>query len=113
LPAAAPPLNVLSQLDSHLVSLTTLSELPSISELRDGAYLSAQREFIPSSFPDPGCSAGALLLLFDFAGGGCCRFRALSSFGIRGDDDDDDGGFLAYGLDIAAVVDDDEDVGLA
>ena len=32
------PLNVLSQLDNHLDSLSTLSALPSISELRDGAY---------------------------------------------------------------------------
>ena len=67
--------------------------------------LSAHRELIPSSFPDPGCSGP--LLLFDFVVD-CCRYLASSS--LDGNNDDDIG-FLVYGLDIAAV--DDEDGGLA
>ena len=107
LPPFAETLKVLSQPDSHLESLPTLSAFPSISELCDGAYLSAQRELIPSSLPDPGCS-GALLLEFEAieGEGGCCRCRAS----VDGGDDD---GFLAYGLGIVAAAVDDEDEGLA
>ncbi len=63
--------------------------------------LSAHRELIPSSFPDPGCS-GPLLLL-DFVVD--CASSSLDG------NNDDDIGFLVYGLDIASV--DDEDGGLA